>query len=82
MPARDLYRRGAPGLCHLPDDGSRFAAAILLLGFANQLKVIERHDFDVFRRRTRLTTADRLATLAPAWRLARRRPGRPIPNVF
>ncbi len=80
--ARDLYRRGAQGLCSLPPDGSRLAAAAFGLIHSGVLSAIERQGYDVFGRRAALSAPRKLRRLAPAWRLARHAPGRPIPAVF
>ena len=80
--ARDLYRRGAAGLCCLADDGSRLTAAAMAVVYAGILGAIERQGYDVFHRRAHLTTLGKLARVPAAIRLARRGPGRAVPDVF
>ena len=80
--ARDLYRRGAEGLCRLPADGSRATAAAMAALYSGILKAIERQGYDVFGRRAHLTTIRKVGRLPAAWRLARRRDGRAVPGVF
>lgn len=80
--ARSLYRAGAEGLCRLAADGSRGTASAMAVIYAGILDAIERQDYDVFSRRAHLTFAQKMARLPAARRLARRRAGEPIPDVF
>ena len=80
--ARTLYRRGAEGLCHLSNDGSRLTAAAMGVIYAGILGVIERQGYDVYRSRAHLSTAGKLARLPRAVRVARSEPGDPLPDVF
>jgi len=80
--ARDLYRRGAEGICWLADDGSRFAVAAFAVLNVRRLKVIEAQPYNVFARRPALRPHQQLACVAAAWRLARRTEDHPLPDVF
>lgn len=80
--ARTLYRQGSAGLCHLANDGSRLTASAMAVIYAGILGAIERQGGDVYRSRAHLTTAQKLARLPRAWRLARRDPGEPLPDAF
>jgi phytoene synthase len=80
--ARRLYDNGAEGLCWLAGDGSRLTASTMAVVYAGILDAIERQRYDVFARRARLTTPRKLRRLPLAWRLARRTPGEPLPDVF
>ena len=80
--ARGLYRAGAAGLVHLADDGSRFTASAMGVIYAGILSAIERQRYDVFTRRARLSMPQKLWRLRAARRLARRRPDRPVPDLF
>ncbi len=80
--ARQLYRGGAEGLCWLAGDGSRMTASMMAVTHAGILDAIERQNHDVFSRRARLSTPQKLARLPRAWRLARRTHDRPLPDVF
>ena len=80
--ARSLYRRGADGLCHLSNDGSRLTAAAMAVVYGGILGAIERQGYDVYRARAHLTTGGKLARLPAAIRLARRVHGDPLPDVF
>jgi phytoene synthase len=80
--ARSLYRDGAAGLVALPDDGSRFTASAMGVIYAGILGAIERQRYDVFARRARLTTVQKLLRLPAARRVARRAAGDPVPDVF
>lgn len=80
--ARDLYRKGAEGLCHLANDGSRFTAAAMATIYAGILGAIERQDYDVYRSRAHLTTWQKLTRLPAAAAVARREAGEPVPTAF
>ena len=80
--ARSLYRDGAAGLAALADDGSRFTAAAMGVIYAGILGAIERQRYDVFARRARLSTAQKLLRLPAARRVSRRQPDAPVPDVF
>lgn len=80
--ARQLYREGSKGLCWLADDGSRLSAAATAVVSAGLLDAIERQHYDVFRRRARLTTGQKLRSLPASWRLAKREDGQLMPRVF
>ncbi|MCS7034120.1 MAG: phytoene/squalene synthase family protein [Phycisphaerae bacterium] len=80
--ARALFRTGAEGLCRLTDDGSRLTASAMAVIYAGILRAIERQDYDVFSRRARLSLLQKFARIPAARRLARRREGQPIPDVF
>jgi phytoene synthase len=79
--ARKLLRSGADGLCWLAGDGSRLAAATVVVGYAGVLDAIERNEYDLLRRRTpaQLTTPQKLMRLPRAVRLARRLADEPMP---
>ena len=79
---REIYRRGAQGICWLAGEGARLMAATLLLEGAALVGAVERRGFDVFTHAPRPTAGRWLARLPAAWRLARRPEGRPLPNVF
>ncbi|QOV90086.1 phytoene/squalene synthase family protein [Humisphaera borealis] len=80
--ARDLYMRGAAGLCHLASDGSRLTASAMAVIYSGILGAIERAGYDVYASRAHLTTAQKLARLPSAWRLSRRDAGDVVPAVF
>jgi phytoene synthase len=80
--ARELYRRGADGLCWLAGDGSRLTASAMAVIYSGILREIEHNDYDIFSSRAHLTAGQKLSRIAPAWRLARRKANRPLPNVF
>jgi phytoene synthase len=80
--ARQLFRDGAAGLIALPDDGSRFTAAAMGVIYAGILSAIERQDYNVFSRRARLSTTQKLFRLVKVRRLARRRAGEPVADVW
>ncbi len=80
--ARSLYRDGAAGLAALADDGSRFTASAMGVIYAGILGAIERQGYDVFARRARLSTTQKLLRLPAARRVARRRLNEPVPDVF
>ena len=77
--ARAMFREGAAGLRWIPDDGSRLFAAAVAVIHAGILDEIERQGFDVFSRRVKLSTAEKLARFPRAWRLARLRDGESVP---
>lgn len=79
---RAMYRDGAEGLCRLADDGSRTTASAMAVIYAGILRAIERNGYDVFTRRAHLGMAGKLARLPAARRLARRRAGEAVPDVF
>jgi phytoene synthase len=80
--ARSLYRDAAGGLAALPDDGSRFTACAMAVVYAGILGAIERQRYDVFARRARLSTVQKLLRLPAARRLARRADTVAVPDVF
>ena len=80
--ARGLYRDGAAGLAALADDGSRFTAAAMGVIYSGILGAIERQRYDVFARRARLSTPQKLLRLPAARRVARRSVEEPVPDVF
>jgi phytoene/squalene synthetase len=80
--ARELYRDAAEGLCWVAGDGSCLAAATLLTWQAALLDRIAGDCDGVFSRRPALTKGDKLRRLPLAWRLARRRSGRRLPDLF
>jgi phytoene synthase len=80
--ARKLYRDGAEGLCWLAGDGSRLTASAMAVLYSGILDAIEAQQYDVFARRARLTTAQKIARIPRAWRLARRLPDEPLPRAF
>jgi phytoene synthase len=65
--ARALYETAAPGIQHLAPDARRCASACAI-GYAGILDVIERIDYDTFRRRARLSALGRAAVFWSAWR--------------
>ena len=69
--ARALYADGVTGLAALPDDGSRFTAAVMSTVYGGILDAIEAQQYDVFKRRARLNGWQKLARLATAWKLTR-----------
>lgn len=80
--ARDLFRSAAEGICWLADHKSMFAVAMAVMFWCSLLSEIERRPQDVLGGGIRLTTMQKLGCSIAAWRLARRRPGRPLPDVF
>lgn len=80
--ARRLYREAAEGTCWVAGDGSRLAAATLLVWNAATLDAIERRGYDVLTRPPAPAAGDRIRRLPLAWRLARRRPGMPQPSFI
>jgi phytoene synthase len=80
--ARDLYRQGAQGICWVAGDGSRLTASAIAVIYSGLLTQIERQGYDVFSHQPRLTAAQKLRRMSGAWRLARRRHGQLLPDVF
>ncbi|HEY7086801.1 MAG TPA: phytoene/squalene synthase family protein [Tepidisphaeraceae bacterium] len=80
--ARKLFHDGSDGLCWLAGDGSRLTASAMAVVYAGILDAIEQQRFDVFSRRAHLSLGQKLARLPASWRLARREPDQPLPNVF
>jgi phytoene synthase len=80
--ARQLYRKGAAGLCWLAGDGSRLTASAMAVIYSGILDAIERQHYDVFSRRAHLTTGQKLRRLPASWRLAKREDGEPMPRIF
>jgi phytoene synthase len=68
--ARTLYTQAATGLQHLPPGRPRFTAAAMAALYSGILDEIERANYDVFRRRARLSLLGKLARLRLAWRLS------------
>ncbi len=63
---RQLYREAAPGIQMLDKDG-RFAIAASAGLYEAILTDIEKHDYDVFNRRSYVGTAGKLARLPQIW---------------
>jgi phytoene synthase len=80
--ARLLYRTGAEGLRHLPNDGSRFTATAMGVIYAGILRAIERRNYDVFSGRARLSLPQKLMRLPAARRVSHIAAGEKIPAVF
>jgi phytoene synthase len=80
--ARSLYNQAADALCQIHDTGSRRTACVMAVVYGGILRAIERQDHDVFVRRARLTTMQKLFRIPAALRLARRRSDQPLPVVF
>jgi phytoene synthase len=80
--ARTLFEEAAAGVCWLGGDGSRMMASTIALTQSGVLDAIKRKDYDVLGHTVRITWPQKLARLPRAWRLARREPGEPVPNVF
>jgi phytoene synthase len=84
--AWDLLRGGCEAICWIAGDGSRLAASIVAVRYAALLRAIARPGYyDVLpaeRRQGRAMGALDLRLLATAWRLARRRPGKALPDLF
>lgn len=80
--ARNLYRCGAQGLCHLADDGSRLTASAMAVIYCGILKAIEAQQYDVFSQRAHLSFWQKIARIPAARKLARRKVGQPLPEVF
>ncbi len=79
---RALYCAGADGICWLAGDGSRVTASMIAVMHAGVLDAIERQRYDVFARVARAGVGRATATLPRAWKLARRTPDQPLPDVF
>jgi phytoene synthase len=81
--AWDFYRLGCDAICWIAGDGSRLAASLAVVQAASVLSSIERQGYDVLGRNVPPDRAQvNLRLLSAAWRLARRRPGKPLPNLF
>ncbi len=80
--ARALFDVGAEGLCWLDGQSSRLTASAMGVIYAGILSAIEANRYDVFSSRARLSGLQKIARLPGAWRLARRRDGSPLPEVF
>ncbi len=80
--ARSLFRQGADGLCWLPEDGSRLAAAALGTTWSAALDAIEAADYDVLSAPLCVSSYRRAMSIPAAWKLAKRFAGEPMPNVF
>lgn len=80
--ARQLYRSGAEGLCKLANDGSRTTACAMAVIYAGILGAIEKQNYDVFSGRAHLTFLQKIARIPASRRLAKRKLGEPIPDVF
>lgn len=63
---RALYAEAWPGIAQLHPDG-RFAIAAAARLYGAILEDIERHDYEVFRRRARVSGAGKLARLPGIW---------------
>ncbi len=68
---RGLLREASEGLKWVAGDRTRLAVSGLLALQSSILRGIEVNEFDVFRKRVRLTMGQRLRLLPQAWRLAR-----------
>ena len=62
--AREYYRRAAPGIEHIPDDGSRSCARLMSSTYAGILDRIEANGYDVFGRRAVVPLAGKLRIAA------------------
>ncbi len=67
---RQLYQEAAPGIQMLDKDG-RFAIAAAAGLYEAILDDMEKHDFDVFNRRSYIGTVGKLARLPKIWRSSR-----------
>jgi phytoene synthase len=79
--ARELVRGAADRIHWLADDGSRLAAAAMVIRATGELDAIEAAEFDVFTRRPQLTRGQKLRRLPAVWRLARRQADEPLPVI-
>lgn len=68
---RRLYQEAWPGIALLHADGQLAVAAAARL-YASILEEIERHDYQVFKRRARVTTVGKLVRLPGIWSDLRR----------
>jgi len=64
--ARDYYRKAAPGIEIIPDDGSRTCARLMSTTYAQILDRIEMNGYDVFRRRAFVPLSGKLRIAATA----------------
>ena len=64
--SRDLYAAGANGLAMIPNDGSRFTAAVMSTVYGGILDAIEVQHYDVFKKRARLNGVQKLKRLIAA----------------
>ena len=80
--ARQLYQDGAEGLCWLAGDGSRLTASAMAVIYSGILDAIEAQRYDVFTKRAHLATAQKIARIPRAWRLAKRLSTEPMPRVL
>ncbi|MGC4031743.1 MAG: phytoene/squalene synthase family protein [Tepidisphaeraceae bacterium] len=69
--ARALYAEGADGLRLIPNDGSRYTAAVMSSVYGGILGAIERQNYDVFSRRARLNGVQKIKKLFVARRLVK-----------
>lgn len=58
--ARAYYSYAEPGIVKLPDDGSRFCVRLMSTIYGTILNEIERTDYQVYRRRVRVSLARKL----------------------
>ncbi len=58
--ARSYYQRAEPGIALVPPDGSRFCVTLMRTLYAGILDRIERNDYDVFRRRARVSLLSKI----------------------
>jgi phytoene/squalene synthetase len=84
--AWNLLGIGCEAIGWMAGDGSRMAASIVAVRYAALLRAVERPgNYDALparrRQRRRMAALD-LRLLATAWRLARRKPGRPLPDLL
>ncbi len=63
---RELYAESLPGVRYLNTDG-RFAIAAAAELYQAILRDIEAHDYDVFSRRSRVSTSDKIAQMPSIW---------------
>ncbi|CAN5427388.1 phytoene synthase [soil metagenome] len=80
--ARQLYQDGAAGLCWLAGDGSRLTASAMAVIYSGIFDAIESQRYDVFTSRAHLTTAQKIARVPRAWKLAKRLSTEPMPILF
>jgi phytoene synthase len=65
--AREYYRRSESGIALLAADGSQFTVWLMRFVYAGILEEIEKHDYDVFRRRAATSIGRKLRLAAKAW---------------
>jgi phytoene/squalene synthetase len=81
--ARNLFREGSEAICWIAGDGSRFAASLAAVQAAWALRSAERRGHDGLRAAAARPRAKfNLRVIEAALRLARRKSGKPLPNLF